>query len=85
MHNIRAAFDGIGRIVPARLARNQNGITPIAPAHAATVMPMGALGKPVGAVIAEASVLRALHAARRPLKSMSSTKKPRVLRLNLGA
>jgi DNA-binding IclR family transcriptional regulator len=69
MHNIRAAFDGIGRIVPARLARNQNGITPIAPAHAATVMPMGALGKPVGAVMAAASVLRALHAATRPLNA----------------
>src|ERR1700730_8173414 len=69
MHNIRAAFDGIGRIVPARLARNQNGLTPIARTHAATVMPMGALGKPVGAVMAAASVLRTLHAAMRPLNA----------------
>src|SRR5580704_5314932 len=36
MRNIRAAFDGMGRIVPARVARNQNGLTPIAPTHAAT-------------------------------------------------
>jgi DNA-binding IclR family transcriptional regulator len=69
MHNISTAFDGIGRIVPARVARNQNGLTPIAPAHAATVMRMGALGKPVGAVMAAASVLRALHAATRPLNA----------------
>ena len=69
MRNIRAAFDGIGRIVPARVARNQNGLTPIAPTHAATVMPMSALGKPVGAVMAAADVLRALHAATRPLNA----------------
>ena len=69
MRNIRTAFDGIGRIVPARVARNQNGLTPIAPTHAAVVMPMGALGKPVGAVMAAASVLRALHAATRPLNA----------------
>src|SRR5580692_10645094 len=69
MRNIRAAFDGIGRIVPARVARNQNGLTPIAPTHAATVLPMSALGKPVGAVMAAADVLRALHAATRPLNA----------------
>src|ERR1700751_1629903 len=69
MRNIRAVFDGIGRIVPARLARYQNGLTPNARTHAATVMPMGALGKPVGAVMAAANVLRALHADTRPLNA----------------
>src|SRR5580693_3464096 len=69
MRNIRAAFDGLGRIVPARVARNQNGLTPIAPTHAATVTPMSALGKPVGAVVAAAKVLRSLHGSERPLNA----------------
>ena len=69
MRNLHTAFDGIGRIVPARVARNQNGLTPIAPTHAATVMRMGALGKPVGAIMAAANVLQALHAATWPLNA----------------
>jgi IclR helix-turn-helix domain len=55
--------------VPARVARNQNGLAPIAPTHAAPVARMGSLGKPVGAVTAAANVLRVLHAATRPLNA----------------
>jgi hypothetical protein len=52
MRRMRTVLTGMGRIVPSRVARYQNGLTPIAPTHAAPVMQMSALGKPVGAVMA---------------------------------
>ena len=52
-----------------RVARTQGQLTPIAPTHASPVTPIGPLGKPVGAVTAAANVLRALHAAPRPLNA----------------
>src|SRR3954462_10752913 len=59
----------IGSIVSTRVARTQGQLTPIAPTHASSVTRIGHLGKPVGAVSASATVLRALHAASRPLNA----------------
>src|SRR3954449_332157 len=59
----------IGSIVSTRVARTQGRLTPIAPTHASPVTQIGPLGKPVGAVSASANVLRALHAATRPLNA----------------
>ena len=55
--------------MPARAARDHSRPQPIAPAGTAPVARIGPLGKPVGAVAAAADVLRALHAATRPLNA----------------
>jgi DNA-binding IclR family transcriptional regulator len=55
--------------VSTRVVRTQGRLTPIAPTHASPVTQIGPLGKPVGAVSASANVLRALHAATRPLNA----------------
>ena len=53
----------------ARVARDQSRPTPVAPTDASPIARLGPLGKPVGAVSAAANVLRALHAAPRPLNA----------------
>ena len=52
-----------------RAARAQSQSPPDAPTHSSAVAQIGPLGKPVGAVIAAANVLRVLHAAERPLNA----------------
>jgi DNA-binding IclR family transcriptional regulator len=55
--------------VPARAARAESQSPPAGPAHSSPVAQIGPLGKPVGAVIAAANVLRVLHASERPLNA----------------
>ena len=55
--------------MPARVARDENRPTPVAAVHGPSVARIGSLGKRVGAVSSAADVLRALHAATRPLNA----------------
>ncbi len=55
--------------MPARDARAKNQSAPAALTHSSPVAQIGPLGKPVGAIIAAANVLRALHASERPLNA----------------
>lgn len=56
--------------MPARgAALEKNPSRRIAPAPSSAVTQIGPLGKPVGAVVAASSVLRALHASERPLNA----------------
>jgi DNA-binding IclR family transcriptional regulator len=55
--------------VPTRAARAESQSPPATPAHSSPVAQIGPLGKPVGAVIAAANVLRVLHASERPLNA----------------
>ena len=55
--------------MPTRAARAESRPLPAAPAQSSPVAQIGPLGKPVGAVIAAASVLRVLHASERPLNA----------------
>lgn len=58
----------------ARVARDQGRPAPISSAGAPAVTSIGSLGKPVGAVAAAADVLRALHAAPRPLNASETAR-----------
>jgi DNA-binding IclR family transcriptional regulator len=62
-------LEGIGGAVATRAARAESQLPPAAPAPASPVAEIGPLGKPVGAVIAAANVLRVLHASERPLNA----------------
>lgn len=56
--------------MPTRVAaQNASQPRPTRPAYASTVAQIGPLGKPVGAIVAAASVLRVLHASGRPLNA----------------
>jgi DNA-binding IclR family transcriptional regulator len=55
--------------VPTRVARAESQSPPATRGHAAPIAQIGPLGKPVGAVIAAATVLRVLHASERPLNA----------------
>jgi len=56
--------------VPARVAATEgNRSRPAAPAKSAEIAQLGLLGKPVGAVVAAAKVLRVLHVSERPLNA----------------
>jgi len=55
--------------MPARVARDRTTTGHVTRATAYAVAGAGPLGKPVGAVSAAANVLRALHAATRPLNA----------------
>ena len=56
--------------MPARvLATEENRSRPAAPTKSAEITRIGPLGKPVGAVVAAAKVLRVLHASERPLNA----------------
>jgi DNA-binding IclR family transcriptional regulator len=60
----------LGGTVPARvLAAEENRSRPAAPTKSAEITRIGPLGKPVGAVVAAAKVLRVLHASERPLNA----------------
>jgi DNA-binding IclR family transcriptional regulator len=59
-----------GGTVPARvLATEENRSRPAASTKSAEITRIGPLGKPVGAVVAAAKVLRVLHASERPLNA----------------
>jgi DNA-binding IclR family transcriptional regulator len=58
-----------GGTVPAPVAAKQNWPRPAAPTKSAEIAQIGPLGKPVGAVVAAAKALRALHASERPLNA----------------
>src|SRR5262249_31981715 len=51
------------------VATGENASRRPTPAKSAEITQIGALGKPVGAVMAAAKVLRALHASERPLNA----------------
>ncbi len=51
------------------IAIEENPPPPTARTKSAEIAPVGQLGKPVGAVVAAAKVLRALHASERPLNA----------------
>jgi DNA-binding IclR family transcriptional regulator len=56
--------------VSARVAATEeNRRRPTAPTKSAEIAQIGALGKPVGAVVAAAKVLRVLHGSERPLNA----------------
>ena len=56
--------------MPARVvATEENRSRPAAPTKSAEITRIGPLGKPVGAVVAAAKVLRVLHASERPLNA----------------
>ena len=55
--------------MPARVAHDEARLTPVTSGRASSIARIGLLGKPVGAVSAAAGVLRALHAATRPLNA----------------
>ena len=55
--------------MPTRVARAESQSPPATGGHAAPIAQIGPLGKPVGAVIAAATVLRVLHASERPLNA----------------
>lgn len=55
--------------MPTRVARAESQSPPATRGHAALIAQIGPLGKPVGAVIAAANVLRVLHASERPLNA----------------
>ncbi len=56
--------------MPAPVAvTEENRSRPAAPAKSAEIAHIGPLGKPVGAVVAAAKVLRLLHASERPLNA----------------
>jgi IclR family transcriptional regulator, KDG regulon repressor len=61
---------GLGGTVPGRVSATEaNRSRPAAPTKSAEIAQLGLLGKPVGAVVAAANVLRALHASERPLNA----------------
>jgi len=56
--------------VPARVAATEaNRARPAAHTRSAEIAEIGPLGKPVGAIVAAAKVLRTLHASERPLNA----------------
>jgi|SRR5579884_384409 len=55
--------------MPARVAHDEARLTPVTSGRASSIARIGLLGKPVGAVSAAAGVLRAVHAATRPLNA----------------
>lgn len=55
--------------MPTPVARDENRLPAVKPIQASTVARIGVLGKPVGAVSAAATVLRALHTSPRPLNA----------------
>ena len=56
--------------MPGRVSATEaNRSRPAAPTKSAEIAQLGLLGKPVGAVVAAANVLRALHASERPLNA----------------
>ena len=55
--------------MPTPVARDESLFAPVTPIEGSSVTRIDALGKPVGAVSAAATVLRALHAALRPLNA----------------
>jgi DNA-binding IclR family transcriptional regulator len=60
----------IGGIVPSRVAAlDENRLPPAIPSRSSPIAQIGPLGKPVGAVVAAAKVLRVLHASERPLNA----------------
>ncbi len=67
--------------MPARvLATEENRSRPAAPTKSAEVTRIGPLGKPVGAVVAAAKVLRVLHASERPLNASEVARTARLHR-----
>src|SRR5580700_9629527 len=60
----------IGGPVPSLVAAlDENRLPPAIPSRSSPVAQIGPLGKPVGAVVAAAKVLRALHGSERPLNA----------------
>jgi DNA-binding IclR family transcriptional regulator len=60
----------IGGPVPSRVAAlDENRLPPAIPSRSSPVAQIGPLGKPVGALVAAAKVLRALHESERPLNA----------------
>src|SRR5580700_8480311 len=60
----------IGGPVPSLVAAlDENRLPPAIPSRSSPVAQIGPLGKPVGAVVAAAKVLRALHESERPLNA----------------
>jgi DNA-binding IclR family transcriptional regulator len=55
--------------MPTSVARDESRTAPVSPPEASSVTRIDTLGKPVGAVSAAATVLRALHTAPRPLNA----------------
>lgn len=55
--------------MPTPVARDESLFAPVTPIEGSSVTRIDALGKPVGAVSAAATVLRALHTALRPLNA----------------
>src|SRR5579862_5817532 len=69
------------RTVPARVAATEdNPPRPAAPTKSAKIAQIGPLGKPVGAVVAAAQVLRVLHASERPLNASEVARTARLHR-----
>jgi DNA-binding IclR family transcriptional regulator len=66
---MRHALHRIARIMPTPVARDESRLPTIAPIQASSVTRIDGLGKPVGAVSAAATVLRALHTAPRSLNA----------------
>ena len=66
--------------MPTRVARAESRPLPAAPAQSSPVAQIGPLGKPVGAIIAAAIVLRVLHASERPLNASEVARAARLHR-----
>jgi DNA-binding IclR family transcriptional regulator len=67
--------------LPARVAAiEDNPPRPTAPTKSAEIAQIGPLGKPVGAVVAAAQVLRVLHASERPLNASEVARTARLHR-----
>ena len=61
-------------------ATEENRSRPAAPTKSAAIAQIGPLGKPVGAVVAAAKVLRVLHASERPLNASEVARAARLHR-----
>jgi DNA-binding IclR family transcriptional regulator len=67
---MRMDLKGSDGAVPARVAATEaNRPRPAAHTRSAEIAEIGPLGKPVGAIVAAAKVLRTLHASERPLNA----------------
>ena len=67
---MRMDLKGSDGAVPARVAATEaNRPRPAAHTRSAEIADIGPLGKPVGAIVAAAKVLRTLHASERPLNA----------------
>jgi DNA-binding IclR family transcriptional regulator len=67
---MRIDFNGLDGAVPAPVAATEaNRPRPAAHTRSAEIAEIGPLGKPVGAIVAAAKVLRTLHLSERPLNA----------------